>query len=142
MADLPIAPPLLKTKLHIPQRHPDIVPRILLIKQLNERIQRKLTLITAPAGYGKTSLASEWTHALQSETAEATFHQRITWLSLEESDSEPIRFLSYMIAALQQVAPDIGVGALGLFEMAQSPPINTVRTTTCDRAVAPIRIAR
>ncbi|MCP4165973.1 MAG: hypothetical protein GY759_08795, partial [Chloroflexi bacterium] len=126
MADLQIAAPLLKTKLHIPHRRPDRVPRSLLIKQLNERIQRKLTLIAAPAGYGKTNLASEWTHSLQSETAEATSNNRITWLSLEEADSEPIRFLSYVIAALQQVAPEIGVGALSLFEMAQSPPINTV----------------
>ena len=123
MADLQIAPPLLKTKLHIPHRRPDMVPRSLLIKQLNERIQRKLTLITAPAGYGKTNLASEWTHSLQSED---TSNNRITWLSLEEADSEPIRFLSYVIAALQQVAPEIGVGALSLFEGAQSPPINTV----------------
>jgi len=90
---------------------------------VSERIQRKLTLITAPAGYGKTNLASEWTHSLQSED---TSNNRITWLSLEEADSEPIRFLSYVIAALQQVAPEIGVGALSLFEMAQSPPINTV----------------
>ena len=126
MADLPIAPPLLKTKLHIPQQRPDIVPRSLLIKKLNERIQRKLTLITAPAGYGKTNLAAEWIHALQSEAAESTSHNRITWLSLGEADSEPIHFLSYVIAALQQVAPEIGVGTLGLFEMAQSPPINTV----------------
>jgi len=103
-----------------------MVPRSLLIKQLNERIQRKLTLITAPAGYGKTNLASEWIHSLQSENAEATSNNRITWLSLEEADSEPIRFLSYVIAALQQGAPEIGVGALSLFEMPQSPPINTV----------------
>ena len=123
MADLQIALPLLKTKLHIPHRRPDMVPRSLLIKQLNERIQRKLTLIAAPAGYGKTNLASEWTHSLQSED---TSNNRITWLSLGEADSEPIRFLSYVIAALQQVAPEIGVGALSLFEMAQSPPINTV----------------
>ena len=123
MADLKIAPPLLKTKLHIPHRRPDMVPRSLLIKQLNERIQRKLTLITAPAGYGKTNLASEWIYSLQSED---TSNNRITWLSLEEADSEPIRFLSYVIAALQQVAPEIGVGALSLFEMTQSPPINTV----------------
>jgi len=123
MADLQIAPPLLKTKLHIPHRRPDMVPRSMLIKQLNERTQRKLTLITAPAGYGKTNLASEWTHSLQSED---TSNNRITWLSLEEADSEPIRFLSYVIAALQQVAPEIGVVALSYFEMEQSPPINTV----------------
>ena len=123
MADLQIAAPLLKTKLHIPHRRSDMVIRSLLIKQLNERIQRKLTLIAAPAGYGKTNLASEWIHALQSE---AISNNRITWLSLEEADSEPIRFLSYVIATLQQAAPEIGVGALNLFEMAQSPPINTV----------------
>ena len=123
MADLQIAPPLLKTKLHIPPRRPDMVPRSLLIKQLNEHIQRKLTLITAPAGYGKTNLASEWIHSLQSED---NSNNRIAWLSLGEADSEPIRFLSYVITTLQQVAPEIGVGAPGLFEMVQSPPINVV----------------
>ena len=126
MADLQITPPLLKTKLHIPLRRPDSVPRSLLIRQLNERIQRKLTLLIAPPGYGKTTLASEWIHSLQSETAEAIPDNRITWLSLEEADSEPIRFLSYVIAALQQVAPEVGGSALSLFEMAQSPPINNV----------------
>ncbi|MFN2252839.1 MAG: LuxR C-terminal-related transcriptional regulator [Candidatus Promineifilaceae bacterium] len=80
-------------------------------------------MITAPAGYGKTNLASEWIQSLQSE---GTFRERITWLSLEEADSELIRFLSYMIAALQQAGPEIGTGALGLFEMAQRPPTNTV----------------
>jgi LuxR family maltose regulon positive regulatory protein len=123
MADLQIAPPLLKTKLHIPHQRPDIVSRSRLIKQLNERIHRKLTLFIAPAGYGKTSLASSWIHDLQSGEI---FNNHITWLSLEEADSEPIRFLSYMIAALQQVAPEIGGDALSLFEMAQSPPITSV----------------
>lgn len=126
MTDLQIAPPLLKTKLHIPHLRPDMVPRSRLIKQLNERIQRKLTLITAPAGYGKTILAAEWIHTLQSETTVTASEHRITWLSLEKADSEPIRFLSYLIATLQQVAPEIGVGALSLFEMAQSPPLNIV----------------
>ena len=123
MADLQIAPLLLKTKLHIPHRRPDMVPRSLLIKRLNDNLQRKLTLITAPAGYGKTNLAAEWVQAIQSED---NSDHRFTWLSLNEADSEPIRFLSYVIAALQQVAPEIGAGALGLFETAQSPPINTV----------------
>jgi len=123
MANLPIAPPLLKTKLHIPHRRPDRVSRSRLIQQLNERIQRKLTLFIAPAGYGKTNLASEWVNALRSE---GTSNNRITWLSLEEADSEPVRFLSYVIASLQQVVPEIGVGALSLFEMAQSPPVTAV----------------
>lgn len=123
MADLQIAPQLLKTKLHIPFRRPDMVPRSRLIKHLNERLQRKLTLIAAPAGYGKSNLASEWIHTLQSE---ASSNMRFTWLSLEEADSEPIHFLLYMIAALRQAAPGIGVGALSLFAMAQSPPVNTV----------------
>ncbi|MCA9951847.1 MAG: hypothetical protein KDE48_19485, partial [Anaerolineales bacterium] len=123
MATLQIAPPLLKTKLHIPPRRPDTIPRSRLIQRLNERIQRKLTLMIAPAGYGKTSLAAEWIHTLQ---AEDSFKNRITWLYLEEADSEPIRFLSYVIAALQQVEPEIGGSALGLFEMAQTPPITAV----------------
>ena len=123
MADSQMSPPLLKTKLHIPRQRPDTVSRSRLIQQLNERLQRKLTLIVAPAGYGKTSLTTEWIHTLQ---VEDTFRNRITWLYLEEADSEPIRFLSYMIAALQQVAPEIGGSALRLFEMAQTPPITAV----------------
>lgn len=123
MANRPIAPPLLKTKLHIPPPRPDTVPRSRLIQHLNERLQRKITLMIAPAGYGKTSLAAEWIHTLQ---AEDNFKNRITWLYLEEADSEPIRFLSYVSAALQQVAPEIGGSALGLFEMAQTPPITAV----------------
>jgi LuxR family maltose regulon positive regulatory protein len=123
MANLHISPPLLKTKLHIPDRRPDMVSRSLLIERLNDNLQRKLTLITAPAGYGKTNLAAEWVQAIQSED---NSDYRITWLSLNEADSEPTHFLAYLIAALQQAAPDVGGGFQGLFEMSQVPPINSI----------------
>lgn len=123
MANLHISPPLLKTKLHIPDRRPDMVPRSLLIKRLNDNLLRKLTLITAPAGYGKTNLAAEWVQAIQSED---NSDHRITWLSLNEADSEPIHFLAYLIAALQQAAPEVGGDFQGLFEMSQVPPINSI----------------
>lgn len=84
--------PLLFTKLYIPPSRPNIVLRPRLIERLNEGMQRKLALISAPAGFGKTTLASEWI---------ASCDRPVTWLSLDEGDNDPTRFLSYLVAALQ-----------------------------------------
>ena len=75
--------PLLQTKLYIPPSHPGLVPRPRLIGRLDEGLQRKLTLISAPAGFGKTTLVSHWLH--QSKVTAA-------WLSLDESDNDLTRF--------------------------------------------------
>ena len=84
--------PTLATKLYIPQHQPKVVLRPRLIERLNEGLDRKLTLISAPAGSGKTTLLSEWL---------ADRSQPAAWLSLDEGDNDPTRFLAYLVAALQ-----------------------------------------
>jgi len=91
--------PILATKLYIPPPRPKVVLRPRLIKRLNEGLHHKLTLISAPAGFGKTTLLSEWV---------AGCRRPIAWLSLDEGDNDPTRFLAYLVAALQTIAPNIG----------------------------------
>jgi LuxR family maltose regulon positive regulatory protein len=95
-------------------------------------------LISAPAGFGKTTLVSSWIDDLQSETTgqeklvnpESKIVNRVAWLSLDEGDSDLSRFLTYLIAALQTLAPQIGVGALAMLQasQSQSPPTEPILT--------------
>src|SRR5215211_7671466 len=105
--------PILATKLYIPPPRPKVVLRPCLIERLNEGLHRKLTLISAPAGFGKTTLLSEWLAGCERPAA---------WLSLDEGDNDPTRFLSYLVAALQTIAPNIGEGVLGALQSPQPPP--------------------
>ena len=91
--------PILATKLYVPPLRPEMVSRPRLLAQLNEGLHRKLILISAPAGFGKTTLISEWL---------AWCERPAAWLSLDAGDSDPIRFLTYLVAALQTIAPHIG----------------------------------
>lgn len=86
--------PLLVTKLYIPLIRPELVPRPRLIKRLNAGLCRKLTLVSAPAGYGKTTLISEWLQQMD---------RPLTWISLDDGDNDPSRFLAYLAAALQRI---------------------------------------
>ena len=95
--------PVLATKLYAPLSQPGVVPRPRLTERLNEGLHRKLTLISAPAGSGKTTLVGEWVAGVERPAA---------WLSLDEGDNDPTRFLTYLVAALQTVAPDIGESVL------------------------------
>ncbi|CAG0944186.1 serine/threonine-protein kinase PknK [Anaerolineae bacterium] len=103
---------LLATKLHIPHAHTDLVSRPRLIKRLNAgRVAgHRLTLISAPAGFGKTTLLTEWVHATPESSTQHP--PRIAWLSLEERDDDLVRFLSYLIAALQVIQANLGNKAL------------------------------
>ena len=112
--------PLLATKLYIPPPRPNVVLRPRLIERLNEGLHRKLTLISAPAGFGKTTLVSAWI---------ASCERQVAWLSLDEADSDPTRFLTYLVAALQTVAPTIGAGLLGVLQSPQPPPPEAILTT-------------
>ncbi|MDO9088449.1 MAG: LuxR C-terminal-related transcriptional regulator [Anaerolineaceae bacterium] len=105
--------PLLLTKLYVPLLRPNIVLGPRLIEQLNKSLSsgRKLALISAPAGFGKTTLVSEWI---------TTCGRQVGWLSLDEGDSEPARFLSYLVAALQTVKAGIGVGLMAALQSAES----------------------
>src|SRR5512140_2374181 len=93
--------PILVTKLYIPPTRTGVVPRAHLIERLNEGLVkgRKLTLISAPAGFGKTTLVSEWV---------ADCGRPVAWLSLDEEDNDPTRFLIYLIAALRTLTPETG----------------------------------
>ena len=106
--------PLLTTKLHVPPVRPRLVSRPRLIERLSGALDLKLTLVCAPAGFGKTTLLSEWA---------ARCGRPVAWLSLDESDNDPARFLAYLIAALQGVAPGIGQGVLGALDAPQPPPV-------------------
>ncbi len=131
---------LLKTKFYIPTTRPELVPRKRLIDQLNEGLHRKLTFISAPAGYGKTTLVTEWLSKLQSEALNGKPDQyRIAWLSLDEGDNDLVRFLTYIIAALNQVeelGPELGKIALGMIQSPQSPPTETILTSLINEMVA------
>lgn len=114
---------LLATKLFIPPTRPGHIPRPRLIDQLNQctYLGCKLILITAPAGYGKTTLATAWLNSLQSDASNAKkVSYRVAWLSLDEGDNDPVRFFSYFYAALNQIEgirSTLGKGALGLLQM-------------------------
>jgi LuxR family maltose regulon positive regulatory protein len=105
---------LLTTKLHIPPVRSELVPRPRLIERLNAGLQRKLTLISAPAGFGKTTLVSDWVRHIDLAVA---------WLSLDGGDNDPARFLAYFVAALQTVDKSIGADVLEALRAAQALPL-------------------
>ncbi|MEO6061394.1 MAG: LuxR C-terminal-related transcriptional regulator [Thermoflexales bacterium] len=109
--------PILATKLFIPPPRPKTVLRPRLINRLNEGMHRKLTLISTPAGFGKTTLVSEWL---------ASCARPAAWLSLDEGDNDPNRFLTYLVAALQTIAAHIGEGVLGVLQSPQPPPTESI----------------
>lgn len=109
----------LATKLYIPPQRPNVVLRPRLIAQLNEGLHRKLTLIAAPAGFGKTTLISTWLAACA---------RPVAWLSLDEGERDLTRFLTYLVAALQTIVPTIGAGVLGALESSPPPPQEAILT--------------
>src|SRR6266545_2498081 len=111
--------PILATKLYIPPPRPNMVLRPRLSERLNKGLQRQLTLISAPAGFGKTTLVSEWV---------ATCERPVAWLSLDEGENDPARFLAYLVAALQTIAATIGAGVLGVLQAPQPPPTEAILT--------------
>ena len=123
---------ILATKLYIPPPRAKIVPRPHLIERLNEGLSSGrapvVTLISASAGFGKTTLVSEWV---------ASVDRPVAWLSLDKGDNDPTRFLIYLITALQTLVPsgaegiaaNMGEGVLGMLHASQSlPPIESILT--------------
>ena len=138
--------PILATKLYIPPPRPKVVPRPRLIERLDEGFsaERKLTLISAPAGFGKTTLVSEWVNDLRFTSDDfrldavqegkivnqkSTIVNRVAWLSLDAGDNDPARFLAYFVAALQTISAGIGAGVLAALESPQPPPTEPLLTT-------------
>jgi LuxR family maltose regulon positive regulatory protein len=114
-----MAGPLVQTKLYIPKLRRSLVARPRLSGRLGLGAESRLTLVSAPAGFGKTTLLAEW--------LAATPERSVAWLSLEESERQPASFWTYVITALQAVAPAVGGSALELLQSGQ-PPIETVLT--------------
>jgi LuxR family maltose regulon positive regulatory protein len=108
---MPAAARFLATKLHPPSARPNRISRPRLLARLDEG--RPLTLVAAPAGFGKTTLLSDWVRQ----------NSKVAWLSLDDDDNDPARFWGYVVAALRQVEPAVGEAALAWL---QSPPAPTV----------------
>jgi LuxR family maltose regulon positive regulatory protein len=123
---------LLTTKLYIPHAHHNLVPRPHLIEQLNNSLQRKLALISAPAGYGKTTLVGEWVQAMGGAAPPGA----VAWLSLDEGDNNPVRFLSYLIAALQTVEANLAKGELNALQSPQPPAAEDILTALLNEIAA------
>jgi LuxR family maltose regulon positive regulatory protein len=130
--------PLLKTKLYIPPLRPNLVPRPHLIERLNDglRLGYRLTLLSAPAGFGKTTLLSEWVHS---------GGKRFAWLSLDEGDNDPVRFWMYVVAALQMIPAlkeaIVGKSAQAMLQSpaflnAETPPIQDLLIELINEIIA------
>ncbi len=142
--------PILNTKLYIPPTRPELVSRPRLIERLNEGLGqnqgfgRKLTLLSAPAGFGKTTLLSSWIDDLQPpatnrklvENRQSEIVNRVAWLSLDDGDNDVVRFLAYVIAALQTVETNIGKGTLGMLKSPQPPPAESILTSLLNEIAA------
>jgi len=114
-----LANPLVETKLYLPRLRRSFVARPRLNGRLSRGSDARLTLISAPAGFGKTTLLTAWL------AAAATENRSVAWLSLEESDRQPTTFWTYVITALQTAVPGVGASVLPLLQSAQ-PPIESV----------------
>lgn len=105
---------LLGTKLHVPAIGGELVHRTALLEALSAGQRRKLTLLSAPAGWGKTTLLAQW-------AVNGDGDQRFGWLSLDRSDNDPVWFWMYAIAALQMISPGVGTHAVELLGMGADP---------------------
>jgi len=122
-----VAMPILATKLYVPQRRSRIVLRPRLDERLNEGLQRRLTLVSAPAGFGKSTLVAEWV---------AECGLPVAWLSLDEGDAEPTRFLAYFIEALRTAQPGVGEAVLAALGSPQPPPLEVTLTRLVNELAA------
>jgi LuxR family maltose regulon positive regulatory protein len=105
---------LLATKLHVPAIGAQLVQRAALLDALSAGRRRKVTLLSAPAGWGKTTVLAQWALSVGED-------QRFGWLSLDHSDNDPVWFWMYVFAALQKVSPGVGIRAVELLAMGADP---------------------
>ena len=124
--------PILATKLYVPPSRPTLVRRPSLIERLDEGLQSRLILVSAPAGFGKTVIVSEWVAGCDRLEPEV----RPSWLSLDEGDSDPARFLAYLVAALRTAVPDVGQGVLDMLQSPQPPPTESMLTALLNEITA------
>ncbi len=117
-----IVGPLLATKLHVPRRRHGVVPRPRLYERLNRLVGSSLALVSAPAGFGKTTLLTEWLASLSAQG------RAVAWLSLDQRDNDPVSFWTYLVAALQTATPGTGVETMALLGSPQ-PSLDAVLAT-------------
>lgn len=125
--NLSMTTPILTTKFYIPTPRPTLVNRTRLIHQLRQGVQRKLTLVSAPAGFGKSTLISAWVQEDE---------RSVAWLALDAEDHDPNRFWGYFIAALQTIVPNLGRGPQKLLQSSQPPPIHLLLTSLLNELTA------
>ncbi len=113
----PVQYPLLTTKFYVPQHQSNLIRRSHLMERLSEAIDRKLTLISAPAGFGKTTLLSEWVHQANAKVA---------WISLDKGDGDPVSFMNYFFAALKKIELNISETTFSWMQFAEQPPIESI----------------
>ncbi len=144
--------PILTTKLYIPLPRSKIVLRPRLSEHINEGLRSgcKLTLISASAGFGKTTLVSNWLNQLAEEQRNKKAEEKkfspapphpnpftqFAWFSLDEGDNDLTRFLVYLVAALQTIAPNIGEGMLAMLQSPQPSPTESILTTLLNEIAA------
>ena len=126
--------PLLATKFFIPHPSHRLVDRPRLFAQLNQGMQAKLTLVCAPAGYGKSTLLSEWISQrfkaapFPSENDVQPDQPQVCWLGLDAADNDPVRFLSYLLAALERILPGVSAEASAMLDAIPVPPLQSILT--------------
>ena len=119
--------PILVTKLYRPAPRLEMIARPRLIARLDAGLHRTLTLVAAPAGFGKTTLVASWV---------AGSGRRVAWLSLDAGESDPARFLAYLVAALQKSGAALGAGLLGALQAASPPSTEALLTTLLNEIAA------
>ena len=139
----PAAAPLLATKLFIPALRPQLVPRPRLLERVQAGLNSKLTLVAAPAGFGKTTLVSAWIASLSSEfsvlsselvqpsqlkTENSKLKTQVAWVSLDAEDNDATRFWTYVIAAVETIYPAMDT-TLALLQSPQPPPMDVIVTS-------------
>jgi LuxR family maltose regulon positive regulatory protein len=136
---------LLVTKLYVPPPHPNLVPRPRLVRRLEEGVRpgHRLMLISAPAGFGKSTLLSEWVAGRSRPTAPGPPRPACTWgagrtgwLSLDEGDNDSVRFLAYFIAALQKIEENLGKGVLSALQSPRPLPMEKLLTALINQISA------
>ena len=126
--------PLLLTKLYAPPPRHNLVLRPRLIERLNEGVSSgQITLISAPAGFGKTTLISEWIAGPKQCPPGQVCGNSVAWLSLDEADNDPARFVSYRVAALQTIKSGIGEGLMASLQSPQPMQMEAILTSSTQR---------
>jgi LuxR family transcriptional regulator, maltose regulon positive regulatory protein len=125
--------PLLTTKVHAPRRRRGLVARPRLIELLNRGEEAALTLVSAPAGFGKTTVLTDWLSA-------AAADRSVAWLSLDARDNDPALFWAYLVAAVQTAVPDVGAGALALLSSPQTSAEAAIASLVNDLDAVPVDV--